>query len=187
MIGFLINVQVQGQDPHQWAPFQIAGLLHTWQISHQISRYVYHRSCSLTLQICLIIALSFRCRRWRFGFVNGQVWLAWSIALFPCVGLFHVFIPPPGFTMPTVWPSCATYLLSCLEQSSLDVVPDILSGPISYTCRCAHMQVDKEFIVPDTSLPINQVTQEMPLFSNRMSNQSHFAMIIQSVTFTCIL
>ena len=30
-------------------------------------------SCSLTLQICLIIALSFRCRCWRFGFVNGQV------------------------------------------------------------------------------------------------------------------
>ena len=24
-------------------------------------------SCGLTLQICLIIALSFRCRRWRFG------------------------------------------------------------------------------------------------------------------------
>ena len=38
-------------------------------------------SCSLTLQICLIIALSFRCRRWRSGFVNGQVSLAWSIAL----------------------------------------------------------------------------------------------------------
>ena len=30
-------------------------------------------TCGLTLQICLIIALSFRCRRWRFGFVNGQV------------------------------------------------------------------------------------------------------------------
>ena len=44
--------------------------------------------------------------------------------------------------MPTVWPSCATYLLCCLEQSSLDVVPGILSGPISYTCRCAHMQVE---------------------------------------------
>ena len=53
-------------------------------------------------------------------------------------GFFHVFIPPPGFTTPTVWLSCATYLLNCLEQSSLDVVPDILSGPISYTCRCAH-------------------------------------------------
>ena len=37
-------------------------------------------SCGLTLQICLIIALSFRCRCWRFGFVNGQVSLAWSIA-----------------------------------------------------------------------------------------------------------
>ena len=66
IIGFLINVQVQGQHPHQWAPFQIAGLLHAWQIS---------------LQTCLIIALSFRCRRWRFGFVTGQVLLAWSIVL----------------------------------------------------------------------------------------------------------
>ena len=36
-------------------------------------------SCGLTLQICLIIALSFRCRRWRLGFVNGQVSLAWSL------------------------------------------------------------------------------------------------------------
>ena len=38
-------------------------------------------SCGLTLQICLIIALSIRCRHWRFGFVNGQVLLAWSIVL----------------------------------------------------------------------------------------------------------
>ena len=38
-------------------------------------------SCGLTLQICLIIALSFHCRRWRQGFVTGQVSLAWSIAL----------------------------------------------------------------------------------------------------------
>ena len=43
IIRFLINMQVQGQHPHQWAPFQIAGLLHAWQISHQISRYVYMR------------------------------------------------------------------------------------------------------------------------------------------------
>ena len=42
IIGFLINVQVQGQHRHQWAPFQIAGLLHAWQISHQISTYFYH-------------------------------------------------------------------------------------------------------------------------------------------------
>ena len=27
-------------------------------------------SCGLTLQICLIVALAFRCRRWRFGCVN---------------------------------------------------------------------------------------------------------------------
>ena len=41
LLGFLINMQGQGQQPHQWAPFQIAGLLQAWQISHQISRYVY--------------------------------------------------------------------------------------------------------------------------------------------------
>ena len=38
-------------------------------------------SCGLTLQISLIIALSFCCRCWRLGFVDGQVSLAWSIAL----------------------------------------------------------------------------------------------------------
>ena len=138
--------------------FQVAGLLHTWQITYKISRYVYHESfhslqfcsvicfhvilglsgpcfpstcmskarltaplewlrstypyqrslfsfrmrsrhsmqthtsssldlvvrtsCGLTLQICLIIALSICCRHWRSGFVNGQVLLPWSIALY---------------------------------------------------------------------------------------------------------
>ena len=38
-------------------------------------------SCGLTLQTCLIIALSFRCRHWRQVFVTGQVSLAWSIVL----------------------------------------------------------------------------------------------------------
>ena len=38
-------------------------------------------SCGLTLQICLIITLSFRCGRKRQDFVTGQVSLAWSIAL----------------------------------------------------------------------------------------------------------
>ena len=42
IIRFFINMQVQGQHQHQWAPFQVAGLLQAWQISHQISRYVYH-------------------------------------------------------------------------------------------------------------------------------------------------
>ena len=46
-------------------------------------------SCGLTLQICLIIGLSFRCRHWRFGFVNGQISLAWSIAL--CTQKLHTW------------------------------------------------------------------------------------------------
>ena len=44
-------------------------------------------SWGLTLQICLIIALSFSCRRWRFGFVNGQV-CHWHGAL--CSSHSHV-------------------------------------------------------------------------------------------------
>ena len=57
-------------------------------------------------------------------------------------GIFHVLIPPPRFTTPTVGPSCATHLMSCLELASLDVVPEILSGSISYTSRRTHMQVE---------------------------------------------
>ena len=150
--GFLINMQVRGLHPHQWPPFQVAGLLYVWQTPHQISRYFYHctlcsppvscfhvifglpgpcfpatcrskavltaplehstcpyqgsklsfrmrsrssmlsragssldlvvtMSFGLTLRICLISALSFPCRHWRFGFVNGQVSLAWSIGI----------------------------------------------------------------------------------------------------------
>ena len=119
-------------------PFQVVGLLHTWQLSYKIcfhvilglpgpcfpstcmskalltaplegstcpyqrslfafrmrSRYpmqtrtscsldlVVRTSCGLTLQICLIIALSIRCKHWRLGFVNGIVLLAWSIVLY---------------------------------------------------------------------------------------------------------
>ena len=147
IIGFLINVQVQGQHPHplpgSWLAVCMADLtqdlqyvyhesfhsLHflsvicfhvilglpgscfpstcmskgllivplehstcPYQQSHFSSRMRYRSSmqtrtsnsldlvvtmsCDLTLQICLIIALSIRCRHWRFGFVNGQVLLA---------------------------------------------------------------------------------------------------------------
>ena len=43
--------------------------------------------------------------------------------------------------MPMTGPSCVTHL-SCLEQASLDVVPDVLSVSIRYTCRCTYMLVD---------------------------------------------
>ena len=38
---FLLMCRYRGNS-HQWASFQVAGLLHTWQISHQMSRCVYH-------------------------------------------------------------------------------------------------------------------------------------------------
>ena len=153
--GFIINMQLQGQHPHQWAPFQVACYMHgrsntrspdvsimrsivesfhslrylsvscfhvilgprfpsTYMsqadltVPLECSTCPYQRSllsfrmrsrismpswasssldltvtvsCGLTLHISLIIALTFRCRFWRFFFVNGQVSLAWSIAL----------------------------------------------------------------------------------------------------------
>ena len=42
IIRFLINMQVQRPYPQKWAPFQATGLLQAWQISHQISRCLYH-------------------------------------------------------------------------------------------------------------------------------------------------
>ena len=51
IIRFFINAEVQGQHPHQWAPFQVAGLLHAWHISHQMSSmiilFLIHNSCAL--------------------------------------------------------------------------------------------------------------------------------------------
>ena len=150
IIGFLINMQVRGHHPHQWAPFaaRIADLtsdlqvllswgstfVHSRQsfsnsffhvslglpvpclpsicISHAVLTAPLERSTCLNqrsllslkmrlrssrssfasksldltvatssglmLQICLIMALSLRCR---FVLVSGQVSLAWSMAL----------------------------------------------------------------------------------------------------------
>ena len=63
-----------------------------------------------------------------------------ALRTFPLAAMafLHVLTPPPGFKMPMIGPSCVTQL-SCLEQSSLDVATDILSGSISYTFRCTHM------------------------------------------------
>ena len=49
----------------------------------QVAHWTWWWQClaALQCQICLITALSFRCRRCRFGCVNGRVSLAWSIAL----------------------------------------------------------------------------------------------------------
>ena len=69
--------------PYQWSllSFRIGSRSSMPSRTSSSLDLVVTMSCGLTLQICLIIALSFRCRHWRFGFVNGQVSLAWSIAL----------------------------------------------------------------------------------------------------------
>ena len=45
-------MQVQGQHPHQRAPFQVAGLLHAWQIWHQLSRVSIMRVDNWELTLC---------------------------------------------------------------------------------------------------------------------------------------
>ena len=155
IIGFLINMQVQGQHPHQWAlpdscthgrsqtrspgmsimrvdsrelplsaiPLQLLpchlgpprptlsinlyvkgcldctiGAFHmsipSMSIPSESSLLQIRRICNVRRKtmsppgpmsylhgLALRIWTSFRCRHWRFGFVNGQVSLAWSIAL----------------------------------------------------------------------------------------------------------
>ena len=73
---------------HHWCPYQRSLLFFRMRSrSSMPSRassavdLMVAVSLSFTLQICLITALSFYCRRWRLGFVNGQVSLAWSIVL----------------------------------------------------------------------------------------------------------
>ena len=93
IIGFLINVQVQGQHSHQWAPFQIAVLLHAWQISHQISRYAYHEVDSQELPLCAIpLCQLLPCHLW-----PPKPTLSLNLYVKGCldctIGAFHMSIP----------------------------------------------------------------------------------------------
>ena len=71
-----------GSPPGSWlaaVPARMADLtldLHTYN-----SLFDLIASSGLTLQICLIMARSLRCKFWRSGFVKGEVLIAWSIAL----------------------------------------------------------------------------------------------------------
>ena len=88
IIRFLFNMQVQGQHPHQWAPFQIAGSLHAWQISHQISRYVYHEG--------LLPRASTLCNP-SLSASSMSSWASLSLYVKGCLdcttGAFHMSIP----------------------------------------------------------------------------------------------
>ena len=101
-------------------------------------------SCGLTLQICLIIALSFRCRRWRQGLDTGQVSLAWSIAL--CT---HVLYTRPrvlkerwreertGFSSLNFFQAVFTHVVIERSQppAAESMSPSSLSGP-TWTSLC---------------------------------------------------
>ena len=80
---FLIAPLKHSTWPYQWSllSFRMRSKSSMPGRANSSLDLVVTMSCCLTLQICLIIALSFCCRHWRFGFVNGVVSLAWSIVL----------------------------------------------------------------------------------------------------------
>ena len=53
----------------------------SWSFASSSLDLTLATSSGLILQICLIMALSLRCKRCRFDLVSGQVSLAWSMAL----------------------------------------------------------------------------------------------------------
>ena len=58
-------------------------------------------------------------------------------------GLFHMFIPPPGFTTPAVRPSCATYLISSSPvltlQSSCRIQEADVTGLLPHQVSLLHL------------------------------------------------
>ena len=102
-------------------------------------------SCSFTLQICLIIALSFHCRCWRFGFVNGQV----SLELYarPCVlkerwreeksSSLNFF--QAGFTRVVVESSQPPAAESMSPRQQKEATTSSLSGP-TWTSFCTRIK-----------------------------------------------
>ena len=83
----------------RWIPFQVAGLLHEWQISHQTPRCVYHDG---------LIAESFHCLR--------------SLS----VSCFHVILGSPGSHFPSTCMSQA-FLTAPLERSMCPYQQSLLS------------------------------------------------------------
>ena len=76
IIGFFINVQVQGQHPHQWAPFQIASWLAACM-----------EDLTPDLQVCL-----------SWGLVAESFHSLQSLS----VSCFHVILGPPGPCFPFI-------------------------------------------------------------------------------------
>ena len=66
--------------PYQWSLLCLRMRSRSLMPSHASSSLdlVVTMSCGLTLEICLVIILSFCSRRWGIGFVTGQVSPAWS-------------------------------------------------------------------------------------------------------------
>ena len=75
-------------------PFQAAGLLHTWQISYQISRYVYHESFHSLQSLCQLLLCHLGPPRSTLSinlYVKGSL---------DCtIGAFHMSIPAEPFLL----------------------------------------------------------------------------------------
>ena len=114
IIGFLINVQLQGQHPHQWAPFQIAGLL--------------PRMADLTPDLQV---------RLSWGLIADSFHSLQSLS----VSCFHVILGLPGPRFPSTCMSKAV-LTAPLERSTCPYHRSLLSrsewGPDP---QCQHCPV----------------------------------------------
>ena len=102
-------------------------------------------SCSLTVLICLITALSFHCRHWRFDFVNGQVSLARSIALgaqelymWPCVLKERWQEERTGSSSLNFFQVVFTRVFTSVDDNLVFYVPFNIMLVISKWWKCVH-------------------------------------------------
>ena len=105
-IRFFINVQVQGQHQHQWVSFQVAGLLHAWQISHQISRYI----CMAIMRVDsweLPLSANPLCQLLKCHLGPPRPMLSINLYVKGCldytVGAFHIYVHTSGAFSPSEW------------------------------------------------------------------------------------
>ena len=117
VIGFLINVQVQGQHPH---PLPRSWQLREWQISYQLSRYAYHESFH-SLQ-----SLSVSC----FQVILGLPGLRFPST---CMSKAVLIAPLERFTCPYQWSPFSFRMRSrssmpSRASSSLDLVVTMSCG-----------------------------------------------------------
>ena len=105
IIEFFINMQVQGQQPHQWAPFYVTGLLHAHGRSHT-------RSPGVSVM--------------RFDSQELQLSAIPVCQLLPC----HLGSPRPMLSINLYVTGCLDCTLGALHMSLLPAEPSLLQDDV---------------------------------------------------------